>query len=270
MGSPLLRTERTASLACALSVTVTVPPALVYLQALSKSTATDRWRRVALPRTVIPLSMAHSHMSSRSKATASNVRASPSTRRLRSTMPAGPSEAWAPSGAGRARSSISVTRPCMRSASTWVLSIHWRWLAMVPPPRCRRMALLARMTVSGVFSSWDASAMNCCCWAQARCTGRSAQREKTRFSRNSRPKAPRPTAVSTRASERQPSAAPPSAKATMRSGPASCLAKYSPTSGRYPQDSAVLTTSGMARTRSASGTVAPERSVSCITVRSAI
>lgn len=55
----------------------------------------------------------------------------------------------------------------MRSASIWVLSIHWRWLAMVSLPRCRRMALLARMTVSGVFSSWDASAMNCCCWAQA-------------------------------------------------------------------------------------------------------
>ncbi len=36
----------------------------------------------------------------------------------------------------------------MRSASIWVLSIHWRWLAMVSLPRCRRMALLARMTVS--------------------------------------------------------------------------------------------------------------------------
>lgn len=51
MGSPLLRTERTASPVAARSVTATVPPGSVYLQALSKSTATARWRRAALPRT---------------------------------------------------------------------------------------------------------------------------------------------------------------------------------------------------------------------------
>ncbi len=225
MGSPVLRTARTASPAAARNVTAIVPPGSVYLQALSRSTATARWSRTPSPRTDTPSSTAHSQASLRSKATASKVRASPSTSRLRSTMVAGLS-ADAPFLAdGRAKSSMSATRPCMRSASTWVLSIHWRWLAMVSPPRCRKMALLARMTVSGVFSSWEASAMNCCCWAQACCTGRSAQREKTRFSRNSSARAPSPTAVSARASDCHPSAALPSAKATMRLGPSPRLAK---------------------------------------------
>lgn len=99
MGSPLLRTERTASPVAARSVTATVPPGSVYLQALSKSTATARWRRAALPRYgAMPGATVHCQVRSRSKATASKVRASPFTRRLRSTTAAGPSEVWAPWG----------------------------------------------------------------------------------------------------------------------------------------------------------------------------
>ena len=41
-----------------------------------------------------------------------------------------------------------------------------------------RIDVFARMTVSGVFSSCEASATNCRCCSHARFTGRRAQREK--------------------------------------------------------------------------------------------
>ena len=50
----------------------------------------------------------------------------------------------------------------MRSASIWVLSIHWRWLAMVSLPRCRRMALLEmcirdRWGTASEYSNYDST-----------------------------------------------------------------------------------------------------------------
>ena len=223
MGSPLLRTASTASPGSVPRWMATVPPGSVYLQALSSSTATSRSRRVAFPRTEMPAATELSQAISRSKATASKESASPSTRRLRFTS--GASSPAASSVAGRARSSISATRACMRSASTWVLSTHCIWLATVSPPRRRRMALFARITVRGVFSSWEASATNCCCWFQARCTGPRAQRENRRLSRNSSPRAITPMPASPQASPCHAFAAPPPAKATSHPGPTSRFEK---------------------------------------------
>ena len=102
----------------------------------------------------------------------------------------------------------------MRSASLCVLSIHWLWLATLRSGCARRMDVLARMTVSGVLSSWDASATNRCCWSHARATGPSAQREKNTLMTRNTARAPTPTAASVRASDCQEDAALASAKAT--------------------------------------------------------
>ena len=44
-----------------------------------------------------------------------------------------------------------------------------------------RSSALVMMTVRGVLSSWEASATNCFCWAQARSTGPTAQRARSRL-----------------------------------------------------------------------------------------
>ncbi len=62
------------------------------------------------------------------------------------------------SSSERARKSRFFTSFCMREASSWVFCIQRCWLFMVSSGCERRIFRLARMTVSGVFSSWEASA----------------------------------------------------------------------------------------------------------------
>ena len=57
-------------------------------------------------------------------------------------------------------------------ASSLMPHTHFIWSATWVCGCAAMMSVSARMTVSGVLSSCDASAMNCVCWSQARLTGR--------------------------------------------------------------------------------------------------
>ena len=73
---------------------------------------------------------------------------------------------------------------------------------------------LARITASGVRSSWPAALKNCCCWSMARATGRTA-RPAMNQPANPRPAHPAAATSANRAAIR---------RAWARSGPRSCTA----------------------------------------------
>ncbi len=75
------------------------------------------------------------------------------------------------------------------------------------------MDVFARMTVSGVFRSWEASATKRRCCAQAFATGRSAQRLKKMLMTRNTSKVATPTTPSVKARVFQPLALLVSAKA---------------------------------------------------------
>ena len=97
----------------------------------------------------------------------------------------GRSTVWKRPASARARNSRSSTSFFMRKPSSRVFSTQRRCASTVCPGLDSRMPVLARITVSGVLSSCEASAMNCRCWSHAACTGRSAQRDRYRLTNSS-------------------------------------------------------------------------------------
>ena len=84
------------------------------------------------------------------------------------------------------------TSSFMREASACVYSSHLIWLCTVSSRWERTMPILARITVRGVFSSWEASATNCRCCRHDFSMGRSAHRARNRLmpKKASKPKNP--------------------------------------------------------------------------------
>ena len=165
MGSPLLRTERTAISRRSPQRHGQLPPGSVYLQALSKSR----------PRPVGGARRCPVRQCPRDRALPGKIpfeghglegEASPSTRRLRSTTAAGPSEVWAPCGVGRPDRAY-------RSRGSACARLH---LGALNPLALAGDGVTAALPQDGVVGEddrerglqfVDASAMNCCCWAQA-------------------------------------------------------------------------------------------------------
>ena len=73
-----------------------------------------------------------------------------------------------------------------------VYSSHFAWLCTVSSRWERTIPMLARITVKGVFSSWEAPATNCRCCRHDFSRGRSAHRARNRLmpKKASRPKRP--------------------------------------------------------------------------------
>ena len=224
MGAPVLRTSSFACLPARESATSTAPPSSTYLQALSMSVPAKRRSRCSLPRSLMPGSTCDPSFTPRSNATDSNCRTSPSMTSDRSTSSragrAAPDCAAASSSSIFASVSRSPTSPCMASASCCVLSSHWLWLATLRSGCSSAMDVLARITVSGVFRSCDASATKRRCCVQARATGRSAQRLKNRLMTRNTASAATSTTASVAARARQPLALPMSANARYMTPPA--------------------------------------------------
>ena len=77
----------------------------------------------------------------------------------------------------RAKVSICSTMARICSASVWMLLLHRAGFSARPAPSSS--SALERITVSGVFSSWEASDKNCRCCFHAFSTGRVTQRDAT-------------------------------------------------------------------------------------------
>ena len=81
----------------------------------------------------------------------------------------------------------------IRSASSRVFLIQRIWDCTVSSLWVRRMSRFARITVMGVFSSWEASATKRFCWSQAFSTGLRAHRASQKLRRKKRANAARRT-----------------------------------------------------------------------------
>ncbi len=123
-----------------------------------------------------------------SNATGSNSRQQPETSALRSvcTTPSAFLSAATASSSARANVSRSSTSSLMCVASSRVLWTHRRAEGETPCSRSRICAF-ARMTASGVLSSWEASETKRRCCSHACSTGRSAQPESRYETMNSAP-----------------------------------------------------------------------------------
>ena len=192
------------------------PLSLAYLQALSTSTPSTRSISARTPSMHTPGWQRSSIKTPRSNATASNcstARCAASDKSTGSRCFSGTSKAPASAASCLASASMSSTRRCILRPSRWMPSIHWRWLCTVSFGCPKAMELSAKITVRGVFSSCEASAMNCR-WERHACSaGRSAQREnRTDISRKAT-STPTPTNASVAAKDFQPEAEPASANA---------------------------------------------------------
>ena len=167
----------------------TRPSRSAYLQALSSRMAVSCPSCPASPVTVMPGATRLSNVSPCSYATDSKGSRRLITTSLRSKGSI--AGVWAVSAL--ARKSSSSTKVFIRPASSLVFSTHCRWALMVSSRWESRMPVLARMTVRGVLSSWEASATNCRCRSQARSTGRSAQAERNRLMTKNAVSPPIPT-----------------------------------------------------------------------------
>ena len=107
-----------------------------------------------------------------SKATGSKARAQSvaTSERFTGSMAAGRTPLSA-----RARVSICSTRELICLASERMLPLHRAGLSVSPAPSSS--SALERITVKGVFSSWEASDKNCRCCFHAFSTGRVTHRD---------------------------------------------------------------------------------------------
>ena len=186
MGWPGLDTVSRACRSVFCRVRVMVPAAAPYLMALSSSTETTCRSLSRSPRTSTSSAMWYSSVFPASKATGSKARAqsSAAVERLISDR-----TAVCTALSARARVSISSTRDLIRWASEWMLSAQRAGLSV--SGEASSSSALERMTVRGVFSSWEASDKNWRCWRQARSTGAVAQRDSTTAAPSSSKSAPR-------------------------------------------------------------------------------
>ena len=99
---------------------------------------------------------------------------------------------------------MSSTKVCMRFASCSVLSSHCDWLATLESACFCTSEVLAKITVSGVFSSCEASATKFFCAIQDSSTGFRAQRLKRRLMMKNTTSAPAPASTKVTASCCQP------------------------------------------------------------------
>ena len=148
-----------------------VPPSRPYLMALSSRTPTSCRSLSPSPSTVTSGATSLSRGLPASKATGSKARTQ-SVARSERDVSAITAERTALSA--RARVSISSTRERIRLASERMLSAHRAGRS--PRGAASSSSALERMTVRGVFSSWEASERNCRCCCQARATGAVAHR----------------------------------------------------------------------------------------------
>ena len=171
MGSPGLDTKSRACRSVRRSVRVMAPPACPYLMALSSRTPIS-WRSLsASPVTRMSGAISLSRGFPASKATGSKARAQSVARSERETSPI---TAVGMALSARARVSISSTRDRIRLASEWMLSAHRAGRSSRGD--ASSSSALERITVRGVFSSWEASDRNCRCCRHAFATGAVAHR----------------------------------------------------------------------------------------------
>ena len=167
MGSPSSETVRRHFLRpVERSLTSMRPPSAEYLTALSRKMRTRPEREPSSPHTHMSGSRSQLRRLPLSKHSGSNSSTAPCTAELKST--------WSdfeasPSFSARARVSSCSISAFIRRDAVRMLS------------DCRQggeSSALVIITVSGVFSSWEAAATNSRCSSQARSTGRTAQRER--------------------------------------------------------------------------------------------
>ena len=151
-----------------------VPPSAPYFTALSSKMETSRRSLSPSPSTGTPSATWYSRGFPASKATGSKARAQSSARSDRDTSASAGGSAIL---SARARISISSTRRFICRDSERMLSVHRAGRSS--RGRAERSSALDKITVRGVFSSWEASERNCLCWPQARSTGRVAHRART-------------------------------------------------------------------------------------------
>ena len=171
MGSPGLDTASRACRSVFSRAREMAPPSAPYFTALSSKMETSRRSLSPSPSTVTPSATWYSRGFPASKATGSKARAQSSATSDRETSARTAGwDMWS----ARARVSISSTRFFICRDSERMLSVHRAGRSS--RGRAERSSALDKITVRGVFSSWEASERNCFCWPQARSTGAVAHR----------------------------------------------------------------------------------------------